>query len=125
MTQRSASSQPEKQTLVSVEHTSWESDPYIGSEAHQRELAAFDALTDDEIDYSDIPPLTDEQLANAVRGNPLSSREHGDPILLDTDVIAWFRQRYPEYQTAMNAALRAYMASHDEERDDLDHRKTA
>ncbi|HWK81737.1 MAG TPA: BrnA antitoxin family protein [Thermomicrobiales bacterium] len=45
---------------------------------------------------------------------------------LDTDVIAWFRQRYPEdYQTAMNAALRASIESHDEERDDLDHRKTA
>ncbi|MGN6033719.1 MAG: hypothetical protein ACTHQE_18845, partial [Thermomicrobiales bacterium] len=83
---------------MSVEHTSWESDPYIGSEAHQRELAAFDALTDDEIDYSDIPPLTDEQLANAVRGNHFFTRRDRDAVLVDTEVIAWFRQRYPEYQ---------------------------
>jgi uncharacterized protein (DUF4415 family) len=114
---------------VNVESTSWESDPYIGSEAHRRELAAFDALTDDEIDFSDIPEQDPEDWQGARRGNHFFTRRDRDAVLVDTEVIAWFRQRYPEeYQTAMNAALRAYMASHDAAQDpetEADLRKTA
>ena len=38
------------------------------TEERRRELAALAALPDDQIDLSDIPELTDEQWAGAVRG---------------------------------------------------------
>ncbi|MGC4192870.1 MAG: BrnA antitoxin family protein [Thermomicrobiales bacterium] len=113
---------------MSVGHTNWDDDPYIGSDAYQRELAAIDALTDDEIDFSDIPPLTNEQLAQAVRNPYMQPGADEALVPLDADVIAWFRRRYPKYQTAMNAVLRAYMDAHEAgEQDDADHnhRKTA
>ncbi|MGN6031663.1 MAG: BrnA antitoxin family protein [Thermomicrobiales bacterium] len=112
---------------MNVESTSWESDPYIGSEAHRRELAAFDALTDDEIDFSDIPEQDPEDWQGARRGNHFFTRRDRDAVLVDTEVIAWFRQRYPEYQKAMNAALHDYMESHNDEdaETEPDLRKTA
>ncbi|MGB3329135.1 MAG: BrnA antitoxin family protein [Thermomicrobiales bacterium] len=100
---------------MSVEHTNWDDDPYIGSAAYQRERDAFDALTDDDIDVSDIPPLTDDQLSEAVRNPYRRPRTAEAQDELDADVVAWFRQRYPAYQTAMNAVLRAYMDAHEDE----------
>lgn len=48
------------------------------------EFAAKQAADDDSgIDYSDIPPLTDEQMANAVRG----WRHFRRPILLERNVL--------------------------------------
>ncbi|MGN6484218.1 MAG: BrnA antitoxin family protein [Thermomicrobiales bacterium] len=90
------------------------------------EQNASGALRDGDIDRSDHPEWTEAMFRDATRGTFYRPRAGEAMVPLDTEVIVWFRQRYPEeYQTAMNAALRAYMASHDEERDDLDPRKTA
>lgn len=74
------------------------------------ELAAIDAMTDDQIDYSDAPPITD--FSNFVRGKFYRPEKQAVTIRLDADVVAWFRGSEPKYQTAVNRVLRDYMLSH-------------
>jgi hypothetical protein len=42
------------------------------SEQQQAELAALAAMSDEDIDYSDSPPLTEAFWQNAVSSNPLN-----------------------------------------------------
>ena len=80
-------------------------------------LKALDDLPDEAIDYSDIPPLTEEDFARAVR--PVQVR--GDdgpyvPLCMDLDVAEWFRTRAegdPAWQRRINLLLRAYMERED------------
>jgi uncharacterized protein (DUF4415 family) len=73
----------------------------------------IDAMRED-IDYSDIPPLTDEQLARAVvrwpAGAPPAKKQV--TLRLDADVLEWFRARGEGYQTQINSLLPAYMDAH-------------
>ena len=93
------------------------------------EIAALEALGDEDIDLSDMPEMTDEQWSRAVVARTQRPVKQQLTLRLDADMIAWFRGRYPKYQTAMNAALRSYMDSATDAQDDdpldLDHRKTA
>ena len=74
-----------------------------------KELKAIAALRDDQIDTSDIPELTDEQLQRSVRG--LMYRPIKKPVTmrLDMDVIDWLKRQGPGYQTKANALLRQEM----------------
>jgi uncharacterized protein (DUF4415 family) len=64
-------------------------------------------MEDDEINYSDIPPLDDDFFAQGElrlpKAKPLIS------LRIDPEVLAWFRAQGPGYQTRMNAVLRKYM----------------
>ncbi len=66
-------------------------------------------LPDEDIDTSDIPQLTTEQLRGAVRGQFYRPMKRPVTIRLDTDVIAWLKQNGPRYQTTANALLRREM----------------
>jgi uncharacterized protein (DUF4415 family) len=66
-----------------------------------------DALTDEEIDTSDIPPLDDEFFANAELRMP--EPKQAITIRVDKDVLDWFKSQGKGYQTRMNAVLRMYM----------------
>jgi hypothetical protein len=61
------------------------------SEDHKavlREMAAKQAAGDDSgIDYSDIPALTDAQLARAIKGKFLLGAERRFPIFLEPGVL--------------------------------------
>ena len=73
----------------------------------------LDAMTDEDIDLSDIPEITPEMFAKGVvrRGlNPITKRQL--TLRLDSDVIEWFKEQGEGYQTRMNALLRAYMNEH-------------
>lgn len=74
------------------------------------ELAALDAMTDEDIDYSDIPPVRD--FSGFRRGVFYRPEKQAVTIRLDADVVAWFKGREPKYQTAVNRVLRDYMLSH-------------
>jgi uncharacterized protein (DUF4415 family) len=74
------------------------------------ELAALDAMSDEDIDYSDIPPVRD--FSNFVRGKFYRPEKQAVTIRLDADVVAWFKSSEPKYQTAVNRVLRDYMLSH-------------
>jgi uncharacterized protein (DUF4415 family) len=70
----------------------------------------LDAMTDADIDLSDIPEVTPEMFAKGVvrRGlKPITKQQL--TLRLDSDVVEWFRGQGSGYQTRMNALLRAYM----------------
>ncbi len=80
-------------------------------EKQKAELAALAALQDDEIDYSDIPPLSDEFWKNAVRGRFYKPTKTATTVRIDSDVLAWLRAQGKGYQTRINAILRREMLS--------------
>lgn len=73
----------------------------------ETDWARVEAMTDDEIDTSDIPPLNDDFFAKGElrlpKQKPLIS------MRVDADVLEWFKAQGPGYQTRMNAVLRLYM----------------
>jgi len=76
-------------------------------------LKRMDAMTDADIDFSDIPEVTPEMFAKGVvrRGlQPITKRQL--TLRLDSDVVEWFKRQGTGYQTRMNALLRAYMEEH-------------
>ncbi|MEK7808045.1 MAG: BrnA antitoxin family protein [Chloroflexota bacterium] len=77
-------------------------------------LKRLDAMTDADIDFSDIPEVTPEMFAKGVvrRGlQPITKQQL--TLRLDSDVIEWFKKQGSGYQTKMNALLRAYVKEHD------------
>ena len=60
---------------------------------------------DSEIDYSDIPPLTDEQLAQFRRAPKVLVAAR-----LDRDVYDWLKRYGAGYSTRINSILRAVMS---------------
>ncbi|WP_013325204.1 BrnA antitoxin family protein [Gloeothece verrucosa] len=68
---------------------------------------ALEAMTDEEIDYSDIAPLTDEFFENATLTIP--ANKSSNLIELDSDVLAWFQAQGKEYKTMINSVLRRYI----------------
>lgn len=83
-------------------------------ERQRIELERLAAMPDEEIDFSDIPPITDEQWATrrSLRNfRPIKQRV---TIRLDADVLDWFKEEAGgrRYQTGINKALRRYMQDH-------------
>lgn len=91
------------------------------------DLAKLEQITDEEIDFSDIPPLTDEQLA---RMKPLRDvlpqtvpNKVRITIRLDADILNWFKEEVQQagggsYQAFINLALREYIKSQNEPLED-------
>lgn len=73
------------------------------------ELRRLAALPDDQIDLSDIPELTPEQLARMERGRFYKPIKQQITARLDADVLAWLKEGGGKYQTRMNAILRRAM----------------
>jgi len=74
------------------------------------------SVPDSAIDYSDIPPLTDEQLSQ-MKPCHLVNREMWKPmkktvsIRLDADILEAFKSTGKGYQTRINDALREVVVS--------------
>lgn len=77
------------------------------SKGRLEELAA---MTDEQIDYSDIAELGDDfwELAE------LRSPENKESITVhfDADMVQWFKQQGEGYQNRMNAVLRSFYRAH-------------
>jgi uncharacterized protein (DUF4415 family) len=102
MAKKSSASSP-REKLVRVK-----SEDILGkplSERQRRELDKLAAMPDSEIDYSDIPPLTEEQLANAFRPRD----KQLIAVRLDRDVLEWLKSYGEGYSTRLNGILRAVM----------------
>ncbi|HEY9700133.1 MAG TPA: BrnA antitoxin family protein [Trichocoleus sp.] len=69
--------------------------------------AALEAMTDEEIDYSDIPPLTEEFFETATLRVPAAQAHN--LVQLDPDVMVWFQSQGAEYKTLINSVLRRYI----------------
>jgi uncharacterized protein (DUF4415 family) len=81
-----------------------ENDRYLES------LKALDAVTDEDIDTSDLPELEDD--AAGQRGRLYRPVKIPVSIRIDADVVAYFKEAFSTtggYQTAINAVLRQYM----------------
>jgi uncharacterized protein (DUF4415 family) len=69
-------------------------------------IAERQAAGDDSgINYDDIPPLTDEQLANAFRPR----EKQLIAVRLDRDVLDWLKSYGEGYSTRLNGILRSVM----------------
>jgi len=75
---------------------------------------ALDVLAqrpDHEIDYSDIPPMGDDDdfWKNGIRGHFYRPLKKATSVRIDMDVLAWLKSQGRGYQTRMNAILRDAM----------------
>jgi uncharacterized protein (DUF4415 family) len=101
----SVSSRREKQTSVSAESI-------FSKPLNKRQTAVLARIAkrqaagdDSEIDYSDIPPLTDEQLAGFRRAPKVLVAAR-----LDRDVYDWLKTYGEGYSTRINNILRTVMS---------------
>jgi len=69
--------------------------------------ARIDAMPDDEIDTSDIPPLDAAFFADAKLRMPQA--KPSITIRLEPDILDWFKGQGKGYQTRINAVLRKYV----------------
>lgn len=79
------------------------------TDKQKAELEALETLPDEEIDYSDIPPLGDEFWKNAVRNPYYKPTKTSTTVRLDSDVLMWLKSKGKGYQTRINAILRDAM----------------
>ncbi len=71
-------------------------------------------MKDEDIDFSDIPRLTEKDFANAIvrKGFKALPTKQQITLRIDQDVITFFREQGQGYQTKINQLLRAYMDAH-------------
>lgn len=73
-------------------------------------LDRFDALTDDMIDTSDIPPLTEDFFASAKWRLP---KEKVKVVVeVEPEIAQWFRAQGKNYQQLLADALRLFAQEH-------------
>ncbi len=80
----------------------------------QTNFEKLHSMTDEDIDFSDIPETTPEMWAKGVlRKNfkPIP-RKSQLTLRMDQDVIDFFKSQGRGYQTRINQLLRAYMEAH-------------
>lgn len=73
-------------------------------------LDRFDALTDEMIDTSDIPPLTEEFFASAKWRMPKGKVRV--TVEVEPEVAQWFKAQGMNSQQVLAEALRAYAEEH-------------
>lgn len=89
--------------------------PRAESRTHWERL---DALGDAGIDTSDIPALTEEEMAASEWRLPANFQESNSApplvveVAVDPDVLAWFQSQGQDYPARMRAALRLYADAH-------------
>ena len=71
-------------------------------------MQALRELRDEDIDYSDIPPLSRTGWRRVSELIPAENKQQ-ITLRLDADVIEFFRATGRRYQSRINAALREYV----------------
>jgi len=95
-----------------VKHEIDPADPAPSSleqKAELAKLAELAALADQDIDTSDLPPLTDAFWQNAVRNPFYKPTKTSTTVRIDSDVLAWLRGQGKGYQSRIDAILRREM----------------
>ena len=73
------------------------------------ELEALAKMSDADIDYSDIPPLSDEFWQKAMRNPLYKPKKQSTTVRVDSDVLLWLKSKGKGYQTRINRILREAM----------------
>src|SRR5262249_45635239 len=79
------------------------------SAEQKAELEDLWVMPDNEIDTSDIPPLTDAFWKNAVRNPFYKPTKTLTTVRIDSDVLAWLKAQGKGYQSRINTSLRKEM----------------
>ena len=74
----------------------------------------LETMTDDEIDYSDIPPLGEDFFTRATVRRP-EQPQVVVTLQVDPAVFAWFDAQEDGWERRMRAALRIYVEAHKEQ----------
>jgi uncharacterized protein (DUF4415 family) len=69
-------------------------------------------MRDEEIDTSDIPPLDESFFSKAKLRMP---RRVSVTMMVDADLMEWYRAQGEEYESHINSALRRYVESNKEQ----------
>jgi len=80
----------------------------------QTNWARIDAMTDEDIDFTDCPEVTGEMWENGIlRKNfkPIP-RKHQENFPIDRDIIEFFKSQDFNYPAKINQLLREYMEAH-------------
>lgn len=75
--------------------------------------AKVDALTDEQIDTSQVPALSDAFFAKAKWRVLRSSEPVAVTVRIEPEVLAWFQAQGADYEQRMRAALRIYAQAHE------------
>ena len=78
-------------------------------ESIRKELAALTAKPESEIDYSDLPPTSEQDWQGAVRGKFYRPLKQQLTVRIDADVLIWLKSQGKGYQSRLNNILRAAM----------------
>ena len=79
------------------------------TERQKAELAALAALSDEEINYEDIPQTPPARLDSMRRGQFYRPVKQQITARVDADVLHWLKAQGKGYQARMNAILRREM----------------
>jgi uncharacterized protein (DUF4415 family) len=79
------------------------------TDTQMAELKKLAKMSEERIDYSDIPPLTDTFWAGAVKNPFYRPTKQATTVRIDADVLAWLRSKGRGYQTKINGILREAM----------------
>ncbi len=79
------------------------------TEERRAALKALAERPDSEIDFSDIPEITEEQWKNAVRRRFYRPVKRQITARVDADVLEWLKADGKGYQSRINAILRREM----------------
>ncbi len=74
------------------------------------DLKRIDEMSDESIDYTDIPELDEDFFREAQVVVPPGKKQL--TIRLDADVLNWLKDQGKGYQSRINAILRAYYEAH-------------
>ncbi|ECG5862904.1 toxin-antitoxin system, antitoxin component [Salmonella enterica] len=77
--------------------------------AREEELRVMAGRPDSDIDYSDIPPLSDALMAEAVRGRFWRPVKAQTSVRIYADILEWLKAPGEGYQIRLNAILREAM----------------
>jgi uncharacterized protein (DUF4415 family) len=76
----------------------------------ETDWARIDVMTDEMIETSDIPPLSDEFFAKATWRMPRPPASIA--VRVEPEVLEWFKAQGENYSRLMAAALRIYAEAH-------------
>ena len=74
----------------------------------------LESMTDQEIDYSDVPPLDDGFFQSAVVRVP-DKPQVTVTVQVDSEVFEWFEAQDDGWEQRMRAALKIYVEAHKEQ----------
>ena len=82
----------------------------VKKEFIKSDLKKLDAMSDEDIDYSEIPEFDDEFLRTV--DMKISPGKKPIALRLDEDVLDWMKSQGKGYQSRINSILRAYYEAH-------------